>query len=683
MKKKVLAALKAVKKFRKIFFVLAVAVILLIGLSMYLQPRLVVTDSTTFLSSMDAKKVKVVTVYVKKDEVSSYTALVRGKDEIFVLKTEASGEATKAIEGKILELKIPLQYSQVPEPFGWGNIGKILLIIALGGVILLALWLGFMMLMGPPPMDEGRPPGQGGDPFVGLPPGKKPRPKKKIKKTTFADVAGCDEAKTELQGIVDYLKGDKPLYEALGTKIPKGVLLNGPPGTGKTLLARAMAHEAGIPFIIMNGSEFIEMYVGVGASRVRDLFDQARANAPCVIFIDEIDSVGGKREGGGSGGAKEHQQTMDQLLAEMDGCSCDDGVIIMAATNRLDMLDPALLRPGRFDKKIFVGLPNRADREKILEIHTRDKPLTPEVNLADIAKMTTGFSGADLESLTNEAAKIVIREIKKHPRLLRILLPLLAKLNFLKKKGIKTKKPPIGIPHWAFVQAWDRVVTGGDERKNILSERDKRETAVHEAGHALVAHIRYSMEPNDTNPLYKVSIIPRGRALGMTYQLPEGDEDKYSLNKRSIYNNLIIFYGGWAAEKVVLGVTTSGVSNDLERATELVKSMVLRWGMSENLPPMHLAGSGGGAYSESRADRYSGATEHEINAEIRALISMGCKKAELMVRKNRKALDALVDALLEKETLDREECEKILTENIPPENLERDAYSTKKQEYLL
>ncbi len=678
MKKKAKALLSVLlskaKKFKVLLIFLVVMVAALMALSMYLQPEKRVVDATTFIASLDAKKVEVVTVYVKGEKVSSYTALIGGKDGVFVLKTEASGEAAKAIENRVLELKIPLQYSQVPEPFGWGSMGKTLMIIAAGTAIVLAIWFGFMMLMGPPPEQD--------DPYVGLPPGhpgaKKPRAKKKIKKTTFADIAGCDEAKEELLGIVDYLKQDKPLYEALGTKLPKGVLLYGPPGTGKTLLARAMAYEAGMPFIIINGSEFIEMYIGVGASRVRDLFDDARRAAPCVIFIDEIDSVGGKREGGGSGGAKEHQQTINQLLAEMDGSSADDGIIVMAATNRLDMLDSALLRPGRFDRKIFVGLPDKADREKILEIHTRNKPLTPEVNLAEIAQMTTGFSGADLENLCDEAAKLVIREIKKDGKLLRILLPLLAKLNFLKKTGIKTKKSPIAIPHWAFVKAWDRLITGGDERPNIMGSREKRDTAIHEAGHALIAYVRNALEPDDTNPLYKVSIIPRGRALGLTYQLPEGDEDKHSVNKRNAYNKLITLYGGWAAEKVVMGVTTSGVSNDLEGATELVKDMVLRWGMSENLPPMHLAGSGAGAYSESRADRYSGATEEEVNAEIRALITVGHKKAELMVQKNRKALDALVDALLEKETLEKEECEKIFSENIPPENLRTEAYSTQK-----
>lgn len=667
--------LSKAKKFKVLLIFLAVAVIALMALSMYLQPRVEVTDATNFLASMDTKTVKTVTVYVKKDEIKSYTALVRGKDETFILKTEASGEAAKAIEGTVLQLEIPLQYSQVPEPFGWGNMGKILMLVIAGTAIVLAMWLGFMMLVSSPapPQEEQQGPG-GGDPFVGLPPGKKPRSQKKIKKTGFADVAGCDEAKQELLGIVDYLKGDKPLYEALGTKLPKGVLLYGPPGTGKTLLARAMAYEAGIPFIIMNGSEFVEMYVGLGASRVRDLFDDARRAAPCVIFIDEIDSVGGKREGGGSGGAKEHQQTMNQLLSEMDGCSDDDGIIVMAATNRLDMLDEALLRPGRFDRKIFVGLPDKADREKILQIHTKNKPLTPEVNLAEIAQMTTGFSGADLENLCDEAAKLVVREIKKDGKLLRVLLPILAKLNFLKKTGIKTKKYPIAIPHWAFVKAWDRVVAGGDERPNILTDREKRDTAIHEAGHAVIAHIRNKIEPDDTDPLYKVSIIPRGRALGLTYQLSE--EDKYSVNKRNAYNKLITLFGGWAAEKVVIGVTTSGVSNDLERATELVRKMVCEWGMSENLPPMHLAGQTG-PYG-SRADKYSGVTETEVNAEIRALITVGHKKAELMVQKNRKALDAMVSALLEKETLEKEECEKIFSENIPPENLCAEAYSTQK-----
>ncbi len=605
--------------------------------------------------------------------------------------------AAAAIEKISIERGITLDYQEEPPGHwsGWWLIGGgITLVISLaivayafaiylfpfvlGIVVRLLMDIGILGENGAGGRGENLGGGKGGSPK--LPPAGKQADMKK-QKVTFKDVAGCKEAKEELMEVVDYLKGDRELYEILGGKLSKGVLLHGLPGTGKTLLARALAGEAGVPFIHAGGSEFIEMFVGVGASRIRGLMEKARKQAPCIVFIDEIDTIGRRRAGSGSGGDSEHQQTITQLLHEMDGFKPSDGVIFLAATNRLDMMDPAILRGGRFGKKINVDLPEIADRVDILKIHVRNTPLSGDVNLNDIAKLCSGFSGADLEDLVNEAVKLTIREIKSHPKykseirfhLWKMLLAKYGKMDF----------PVPSVPHANFVKAWDTIIAGGGERPNIMGEKEKRDTAIHEAGHALIAYIRYVLEPDDSDPLYKVSIIPRGRALGLTYQLPE--EDVHSTSKRRAYNKLIMLFGGWAAEKIVIGVTTSGVRNDLERATELVKRMVLEWGMSTNLPPMNLAGSGMGAYGygESRADKYSGATEVEINSEIRALITVGHQKAELMVNKNRSALDALTEALLEKETLDQEECEKILKENIPPENLKPDAYSTRKEEHPL
>ena len=481
--------------------------------------------------------------------------------------------------------------------------------------------------------------------------------------------------------------GDKILYEIIGGKISKGILFHGPPGTGKTLLAQALAGEAGVPFKYVSGSEFNVKYVGVGADSIKKMMKEARENAPCIIFIDEIDALGSRKEGNTPSGTGTLNQTLNQLLTEMSGFQPSEGVIIIAATNDIGSLDSALTRGGRFETKICVGLPELKDRVEILKIHTKNKILAPDVVLTEIAKMCAGFSGADLESLTNEVAKLTIRDIKSHPKynseIKRLLPRMLVSKTGLLKTG-KTDFPVFSIPHENFVKAWDTVVAGGDERPNIMNEREKRATAIHEAGHALIAYIRHAIEPDDANPLYKVSIIPRGKALGLTYQIQK--EELHSMSKRRVYNKLLMLFGGWAAEKIIIGVTSTGVTQDLERATELVKNMVLKWGMSDNLPPMHLAGSGAGVYAESRADKYSGATEKEINKEIRALIAVGHQKAELMVQKNHKALDALVAALLEKESLNQEECERILSQNIPPENLKSETYSTnstKKGEELL
>lgn len=516
-------------------------------------------------------------------------------------------------------------------------------------------------------------PGHNGQPQIP----RQPEPQKKprqVKLAKFSDVAGCKEAKKELAGVVEYLRDrdTRLLSEYFGGQIPKGLLFHGPAGTGKTLLARAIAGEAKVPFIVAGGSEFDEQFVGVGAKRMRNLFAEAREKAPCILFIDEIDAIGSRDKGGNPSGTGTLNQTLNQLLIEMDGFGPNEGVILIAATNKLESLDKALTRTGRFDKKIHVGLPDLPERVEGLKIHTRNKPIGVSVKFDDIAKMTCGFSGSDLENLCSEAANISIKRVKSDPGLYKRLILYLGQAV---RAGVKIK-PIYGIPHSAFVEAWDTVVSGGDAKVTPINDREKKSTAVHEAGHALIAYIRHILNPEDTMPLYKVSIIPRGGALGLTYRIPT--EDIHTMTKKRAQDDLLVNYGGWAAEKVVMGTTASGVTQDIERATALVKRMVLEWGMSNNLPPMHLASSGKSVFGESRSDKYSGATEDEINKEIRELITIAHKKAELMIQKNRKALDAFVEALLEKETLDQRECEKIFKENISAENLKTEAYSTKK-----
>jgi len=367
-------------------------------------------------------------------------------------------------------------------------------------------------------------------------------------KTTFMDVAGVDEAKEELHEIIEFLR-EPQKFNKLGGKIPKGVLLIGPPGTGKTLLAKAIAGEANVPFFSISGSDFVEMFVGVGASRVRDLFEQGKKNSPCIIFIDEIDAVGRHRGAGLGGGHDEREQTLNQLLVEMDGFENNEGVILIAATNRPDVLDPALLRPGRFDRQVMVDRPDVKGREGILKVHTATVPLTENVDLKIIARGTPGFTGADLANLVNEAALLAARDDKKC------------------------------VGNDDFESAKDKVLMGVERRSMVISEKEKRTTAYHEAGHALVA-----LKLPGTDPLHKVTIIPRGRALGVTMQLPE--DEKHTYPKNFLYNNLAIFMGGRVAEEICLGQMTTGAGNDIERATEMARKMVCEWGMSEKMGPL-------------------------------------------------------------------------------------------------
>ena len=445
------------------------------------------------------------------------------------------------------------------------------------------------------------------------------------KKVTFKDVAGVEEAKEELTEIIEFLK-EPQKFQKLGGRIPKGVLLMGPPGTGKTLLARAIAGEANVPFFSISGSDFVEMFVGVGASRVRDLFEQGKKNAPCIIFIDEIDAVGRHRGAGLGGGHDEREQTLNQLLVEMDGFESNDGVILIAASNRPDVLDPALLRPGRFDRQVVVPLPDIRGREGILKVHTRKIPLSEEVDISVIARGTPGFSGAALANLVNEAALNAARYSRK----------LVAMSDF---EGAK-----------------DKVLMGKERRSMVITEADKRVTAYHESGHALVAY----MIPG-SDPLHKVTIIPRGMALGLTQQLPETDKHNYT--KEFVEGQICILMGGRCAEKIFLETETTGAANDIEVATERARKMVTEWGMSPTMGPLSFGKKEeqiflGREISQHRD--YSEATAIRIDEEVRRIVEEGYKRAWNVLESNRDALVRLAEALLEYETIDSCEIEAII-----------------------
>lgn len=443
-------------------------------------------------------------------------------------------------------------------------------------------------------------------------------------KVTFEDISGVEEAKDELEEIIEFLRDPKK-FTRLGGRIPKGVLLMGPPGTGKTLLARGVAGEAGVPFFSISGSDFVEMFVGVGASRVRDLFEQGKKHAPCIIFIDEIDAVGRHRGAGMGGGHDEREQTLNQLLVEMDGFESNEGVILIAATNRPDVLDPALLRPGRFDRRVVVPRPDVAGREGILRVHTRKTPLAPDVDPAVVARGTPGFSGADLENLVNEAALLAARRNKER------------------------------LEMDDFDDAKDKVLMGAERRSAIISDRDKRVTAYHEAGHALVALL--IPEGREVDPLHKVTIIPRGRALGVTQQLPA--EDRLNATKEWALNRLAITMGGRAAEALVFDQITSGAGSDIQQATGLARSMVCEWGMSDVIGPLNFGGGDGEVFlgrDYSRGSRnHSEKTAEAIDAEIRRIVNEQYDRALQLLKDNMDLLRDLSEALLEFESLDAEE----------------------------
>ena len=449
-------------------------------------------------------------------------------------------------------------------------------------------------------------------------------------KVRFDDVAGADEEKEELQEIVEFLKSPAK-FTALGARVPKGVLLVGPPGTGKTLFAKAVAGEAGVPFFSISGSDFVEMFVGTGAARVRDLFDQAKRNMPCIVFIDEIDAVGRQRGAGLGGGHDEREQTLNQLLVQMDGFEKNEGIIIMAATNRADILDPALLRPGRFDRQIYVSLPDVKGREAIFKVHSRNKPLAPDVSFKILARMTSGFSGADIENLLNEAAILAARAGRK----VIVMVDLLEGIN--------------------------KVIAGPQKKSRVVTETDKRITAYHESGHALVAKLLPK-----SDPVHKVTIIPRGRALGVTMQLPE--EDRYSYDRDYLLTRIAILFGGRIAEEVFMNQMTTGASNDFERASQLARDMVMRYGMSDKMGVMVYAENEGEVFlgrSVTKTTHISEKTMQQVDAEIRRILDEQYKRARDLIEGHQKEMHRMAKALLDWETIDGDQIDDILAGNEP------------------
>jgi cell division protease FtsH len=447
---------------------------------------------------------------------------------------------------------------------------------------------------------------------------------------TFTDVAGCEEAKEEVAELVEFLR-DPSKFQKLGGRIPRGVLMVGNPGTGKTLLAKAIAGEAKVPFFSISGSDFVEMFVGVGAARVRDMFEQAKKHAPCIVFIDEIDAVGRQRGAGLGGGNDEREQTLNQLLVEMDGFETNSGVIVIAATNRPDVLDPALLRPGRFDRQVVVPLPDIRGREQILQVHMRKVPIAPDVKADIIARGTPGFSGADLANLVNEAALFAARASKR-----------LVDMD-------------------DFERAKDKIIMGAERRSIVMPEHERKNTAYHESGHAVVARML-----SRTDPVHKVTIIPRGRALGVTMQLPE--QDRYSMDRETILQNIAVLFGGRIAEEIFMGQMTTGASNDFERATDLARNMVTRWGMSDELGPMVYGENEGEVFlgrSVTVHKNVSETTMQKVDAEIRRIVDQQYQLARKIITDNRDKVEAMAAALLEWETLDADQIGDIMAGRPP------------------
>ena len=441
--------------------------------------------------------------------------------------------------------------------------------------------------------------------------------------TTFADVAGVDEAKEDVSELVEFLS-DPTKFQRLGGRIPKGVLMVGPPGTGKTLLAKAIAGEAKVPFFSISGSDFVEMFVGVGASRVRDMFEQAKKQAPCIIFIDEIDAVGRHRGGGWGGGNDEREQTLNQLLVEMDGFEGNEGVIVIAATNRPDVLDKALLRPGRFDRQVYVSLPDIRGREQILKVHGRKVPIDESVAMSVIARGTPGFSGADLANLVNEAALFAARGNRR----------------------------VVGMEE--FENARDKIMMGAERRSMVMSDKEKANTAYHEAGHAIIGRL-----VPEHDPVHKVTIIPRGRALGVTQYLPE--EDRYSMSRRQLFSQLCSLFGGRIAEELVGGLdaVTTGASNDIERATQMARNMVTKWGLTEKMGPV-LYGEDESQQPGGGNAHYSEDTSREIDQEVRTILDDAYSQAKKLLEDNRDILEAMKDALMEYETIDADQVDDLM-----------------------
>jgi len=563
-----------------------------------------------FMAKVDEGDVKEVTMYLSPNSYELQGEYVRPANRKFrvTVPKENSPEITKNLRDKAVQLSVKEVRSG-----DW-----VLILLNALPLLLLAGFVFFLM----------RQMQAGGNKALSFGKSRARLLSAQQKKATFKDVAGSDEAKEELQEIIEFLK-DPQKFQKLGGRIPKGVLLVGPPGTGKTLLARAIAGEANVPFFSISGSDFVEMFVGVGASRVRDLFEQGKKNAPCIIFIDEIDAVGRHRGAGLGGGHDEREQTLNALLVEMDGFETNEGVILIAATNRPDVLDPALLRPGRFDRRVVVARPDVKGREEILRVHTRKVPLSDDVDLSIIARGTPGFSGADLANLVNEAALWAARQNRK----------------FVAMDDFEMSK--------------DKVLMGVERKSMILSDEEKRNTAYHEAGHALVA----AMTPG-ADPVHKVTIIPRGMALGLTMQLPEADKHTYT--KDFLQGMLAVLMGGRSAEEIFLGHITTGAGNDIERATDIARNMVCEWGMSD-LGPLAFGKKEEAIFlgREIAQHRdFSEDTALQIDREVKRIVSEGYEKAKSIMSSNRELLDRIAQALLVREVLDANEV-KLLMEGKP------------------
>jgi len=563
-----------------------------------------------FMAKVDEGDVKEVTMYLSPNSYELQGEYARPQNRKFrvTIPKENAPAITKALQDKAVQLSVKEVRSG-----DW-----VLILLNALPLLLLAGFVFFLM----------RQMQAGGNKALSFGKSRARLLSAQQKKATFKDVAGSDEAKEELQEIIEFLK-DPQKFQKLGGRIPKGVLLVGPPGTGKTLLARAIAGEANVPFFSISGSDFVEMFVGVGASRVRDLFEQGKKNAPCIIFIDEIDAVGRHRGAGLGGGHDEREQTLNALLVEMDGFESNEGVILIAATNRPDVLDPALLRPGRFDRRVVVARPDVKGREEILRVHTRKVPLADDVDLSIIARGTPGFSGADLANLVNEAALWAARQNRK----------------FVTMDDFEMSK--------------DKVLMGVERKSMILSDEEKRNTAYHEAGHALVA----AMTPG-ADPVHKVTIIPRGMALGLTMQLPEADKHTYT--KEYLEGMLAVLMGGRTAEEIFLGHITTGAGNDIERATDIARNMVCEWGMSE-LGPLAFGKKEEAIFlgREIAQHRdFSEDTALQIDREVKRIVSTGYEKAKYILNTNKETLDRIAQALLEREVLDANEV-KLLMEGKP------------------
>lgn len=588
--------------FKNVTFYLLIIIVAIWMIDYYSASTVSKTDITysAFMKHVQQDEVKQVTIV---DNVIS-GKLKDGKDFSTVAPSDDSLIPT--LRARDIEIKAELP----PQPPWWTTILSSLLPM----LLIVGIW--FMLMQ----QSQG-----GGGRVMNFGKSRARRYDEDNIKITFKDVAGADEAKQELEEVVEFLKHPKK-YNDLGAKIPKGVLLYGPPGTGKTLLAKAVAGEAGVPFFSISGSDFVEMFVGVGASRVRDLFEQAKKSAPCIVFIDEIDAVGRQRGAGLGGGHDEREQTLNQLLVEMDGFGANEGIVMIAATNRPDILDPALLRPGRFDRQIVVDRPDIKGRQEILKVHVKGKPISPEVELGVIARRTPGFTGADLSNLVNEAALMAARK----------------------------NKNKIDMPEME--EAAERVIMGPERRSRVISDKEKRLTAYHEGGHTLVG-----MLLDNTDPVHKVTIIPRGRAGGYTLSLPK--EDRYYATRSEMLDELKVLLGGRVAEALVLKEISSGASNDLQRATSLARQMICEYGMSPELGPMTFGHRQDQVFlgrDIGRDKDYSEEVAAKIDKEIRKFIDEAYQKTESLLNENMDKLHLIADALIERETLEGEEIDQLM-----------------------